>query len=86
MIPMKLTDATRSMTKPENWDPARGECLTLDIHDAKDETGAPIMVSAWQLEDGELKKLRDGAPLYLRIYGTQHPVVALFVGNPEDLG
>jgi hypothetical protein len=45
-----------------------------------------MMTSAWQFEEGELEKLTAGAPLYLRIYGNQHPVVALFAGNPEDLG
>ena len=84
MIPLKLTDATRSMTPPGEWDQSKGVCLTLDINDGQDHQGK-FMTSAWQLEDGELRKLRDGAPIFLRIYGTAHPVVCLYVGNPEDL-
>lgn len=86
MLPMALTDKTRSMKAPEDWDPARGECLTLDIHDAKDELGNPVMVSAWQFEPGELEKLAKGAPLFLRICGNVHPVVAIFAGEPADVG
>jgi hypothetical protein len=73
------------MTAPEDWDPARGECLTLDIHDGKDELGNPVMVSAWQFQPGELERLAKGAPLFLRICGTSHPVVALFAGEVEDV-
>lgn len=84
MRPMKLTDATRSMAAPADWDEAAGECETLDIHDADDGHGNPVMVSAWQLDPGELEKLAAGAPLYLRIYGTSHPVVSLFAGEPTQ--
>jgi hypothetical protein len=82
MIPVPLTDKTRSMTAPADWDESRGKCLTLDIHDGKDDTGAAVMVSAWTFEPGELEKLAAGAPLYLRIYGTNHPVVSLHAGDP----
>jgi hypothetical protein len=81
---MKLTDATRSMGKPADWDDSVGECQSLDIHDADDGNGNPVMISAWQLEEGELEKLAAGAPLYLRVYGTAHPVVALYPGEPTD--
>jgi hypothetical protein len=79
---MSLTDKTRSLTKPKDWEEAQGECLTLDIHDTDDGQGNPVMISAWQLEPGELEKLAGGAPLYLRIYGTSHPVVSLTIGEP----
>lgn len=82
MLPIPLTDKTRSMAKPADWDESKGECLTLDIHDAVDEQGSPFMLSAWTLQPGELEKLAAGAPLWLRIYGTGHPVVSLFVGDP----
>jgi hypothetical protein len=83
VIPRKLTDATRSMGKPSDWDDSLGECQSLDIHDTVDEKDNPIMISAWALEEGELEKLAAGAPLFLRIYGTGHPVVALYAGDPE---
>jgi hypothetical protein len=84
MKPRPLTDATRSMKAPADWDEASGTCETLDIHDADDGHGNPIMISAWQLEEGELEKLAAGAPLYLRIYGRGHPVVALYTGEPTE--
>ena len=86
MLPMQLTDKTRSMTAPANWDEEKlGECMSLDIHDGVDELGQNVMISAWQFEPGELEKLAQGAPLFLRIYGQNHPVVSIFAGEPTDV-
>lgn len=83
MIPLRLTDATRSMKEPANWDEKQhGKCMTLDIHDGEID-GHPVMVSAWELEPGELTRLAAGAPIYLRIWGVNHPVVSVFAGEPE---
>jgi hypothetical protein len=87
MLPMALTDATRQMKPPSDWQKeTQGECLTLDIHDHDDGNGNNMMISAWQLQEGELEKLAKGAPIFLRIYGTNHPVVSLFAGDPTDVG
>jgi hypothetical protein len=54
----------------------------LDVHDTTDDPGNPVMITAWTFEAGELERLAAGAPLYLKIYGTAHPVVSLFAGEP----
>jgi hypothetical protein len=72
------------MGAPSDWDSkTNGPCQTLDICDTMDEAGNPIMISAWRPDEAELARLAAGAPLYLRIYGTGHPVVALYAGEPE---
>ena len=81
MNPLPLSDKTRSMKPPGNWDEEQhGECGTLDIHDAV-EDGLPVMVSAWLPTPEEILAIMGGAPVYLKIHGTAHPVVALFAGD-----
>lgn len=81
MKPVTLSDETRRIGAPANWDEARlGPCLALSVHDRVRE-GIPEMVSAWLPDDEELVRLQQGAPLYLTIAGSTHPVVALAVGN-----
>lgn len=80
MNPQPLSDATRSLGKPDDWNEERdGPCETLDIFDNIDELGRNQMISAWKPTDDELKRLNDGHFAYLHIYGTRHPVVALHV-------
>lgn len=83
MRPMPLADATRQMVAPSDWDEKNGKCETLDIHDAEID-GSPVMISAWRLDEGELEKLAAGAPVYLRIWGTGHPVVSIYTGDPTE--
>lgn len=40
-----------------------------------------IMSSAWEPTPDELQRLNAGATIYLHIMGTQHPPVALEVGE-----
>jgi hypothetical protein len=69
-------NATRRLGAPILWNhETDGICHTLDIIDQDGE-----MISAWSPTDAELAKLNAGAPLFLRIMGTVHPVVAMSVG------
>lgn len=75
---------TRAIGAPANWDPEKdGACGVLSVHDRTDERGHPEMVSRWELEPGDLEKLQQGAPVYLSILGQVHPVVCVYVGDPE---
>lgn len=82
MLPVPLSDKTRTLGAPSNWDADNsGECLALDIAD-REHDGTMWMYSAWSLQPGEMERLAAGAPLFLRISGTTHPVVSLFVQEP----
>ena len=77
MDALPLADATRRLGAPQQWNhESDGICHTLEIRDADG-----WMVSAWRPTDAELTRLNDGAPVYLWIAGTVHPVVALFVAE-----
>lgn len=77
MNSMELTDATRRLGAPAEWDHEKdGICHTLDILDRDG-----WMISAWQPTAAELARLQEGKPIFLHIQGSVHPVVALSVGE-----
>ncbi len=78
MKPIRMTEATRSLGAPGDWNDKAGECQTLDIYDYEGHNGN-IMASAWMPDEEELHALRNGAILYLHIHGKAHPVVSLSV-------
>ena len=85
MTPTELANRTRRFVSPTNWDAyTRGECADLDIIDVKDGD-LPMMLSAWKPTMEEISQLLLGAPIWLHIVGTVHPVVGLSVGDPEDV-
>lgn len=74
---------TRAIGAPAGWDTEKdGVCGVLSVHDRANEHGKPEMVSAWELEEGDLAKLQAGAPIYLSVLGQVHPVVCVYVGEP----
>jgi hypothetical protein len=76
MKSIPLPNATRRFGAPEKWNhETDGICYSLDI---VDQNG--FMISGWLPTPGELAKLNAGAPLFLQISGTVHPVVSLAVG------
>ena len=81
MRPVKIEGENHSFGKPRDWDPAvHGECATLSVRLDQDERG-PHMTSKWELEPADLEALMKGGSIYLRIYGTAHPVVSVYVAG-----
>lgn len=77
MRPIQLTNATRRLGAPVNWDHSKdGICHTLDVCDL-----GGYMISAWVPSENELKRLNEGKPIFLEIQGTRHPVVSLKVSD-----
>lgn len=77
MDPIPLTDATRRMAAPKDWDHAKqGICHTLEILDRDG-----WMISAWRPTEAELKRINEGQPIFLHIHGHIHPVVGFTVGS-----
>ncbi len=84
MIPGKITNATRILGKPKDWDVALlGPCSALEIQDIEHE-GKNVMYSAWFPNEEELSTLLTGAPVVLGIVGMQHPVVSIQVGAVSE--
>lgn len=79
MNSVPLSDATRRLGAPKDWDHERdGICHTLEICDRDG-----WMISAWRPTAAELKRLNEGQPLFLMIQGTIHPVVSLVIGDDK---
>ncbi len=70
MIPMPLTNATRTLAKDQP------EFIELDIFD-EILNGVPHMSSLWIPSPEELEVLNAGGGVHLCILGTQHPPVYL---------
>lgn len=83
MRAVKTPGETRPIGAPRGWDREKhGECGVLSVADVRDErTGANMMISTHQVEGDDLGKLQAGAPVHLAVYGVEHPVICLYVGN-----
>ncbi|KAB0682021.1 hypothetical protein [Aureimonas leprariae] len=53
------------------------------INCAVDGPAVSAMVSAWQPMPEEIARIMSGEPIHLRVLGTAHPPVMLFVGSSE---
>lgn len=80
MIPGKITEATRELGKPLNWDDSIGECDSLAVADME-INGGKVMVSMWHPSEQEIEAIKAGIPVFLWVFGTNHPPVALTVGE-----
>jgi hypothetical protein len=76
--PCKLTDVTRSLGKPSDWNNSDSECETLDIHDLTTENGN-FMISVWELDDNDMDAITKTRRISLGIRGFEHPVISLGV-------
>jgi len=91
MINKVIEHFTRMLGKPANWsEEDHGKCGALAIRDIGLDYGGNgvminTMISAWEPEPHELKALNSGATVYLRLLGTSHPPVALWVGEPHQM-
>lgn len=77
----------RPTGEPANWDPERdGSCATISVLYGM-EGPYQVMTTAWQFDPAELGALASGH-MFLRIFGPQHPVIALWIqdANGEAVG
>ena len=75
MFPVKLTDESRNLKKPSNWnDDVNGPCSDLSICDIQ-LNDMNYMVSAWMPTEEDLQKINRGGPIYIGINGHSHPVI-----------
>lgn len=74
----RIHGATRVLGKPQGM--TDEECGSLAIRDMEAH-GAPVMLSAWHPTPAEVKRMAAGEAVYLWVYGTAHPPVALSVAG-----
>lgn len=79
----RILGATRNLGAPVDWDKDKnGPCVGLPIRDEPRTAGSNVMISAWHPTPEELRLIAAGAPIYLYVYGTEHPPVWVGVGMP----
>ena len=74
----KIDGYTRVFGKPNNWNEDSGECVDLYVKDIQ-FPDSNVMVTEWKPDPGELEQLNNGGSLFLWIYGTIHPPIAMTV-------
>jgi len=82
MIPARIEGCTRTLGAPVGWtQETSGPCRGLPIRDEVNGD-VPVMVSAWEPMPDELAAIAAGGKIMLRIVGTGHPPVMLWVESP----
>lgn len=84
MLIGRIQGCTRVLGKPAGWDESNPDtpCQGLPVIDLPAEHGGPAMVSAWFPTPDEVRRMAAGEPVYLSVFGTVHPPVAVWV--PEQ--
>lgn len=82
MIIAMIKGVTRVIGKSQGYLglPLRDEPIDCPVNGP----GTPSMVTAWEPTPDELERLNKGAPVHLRILGSQHPPVMLTVGEVPE--
>jgi hypothetical protein len=84
MLVDRVEGCTRVLGAPKGWTPeTSGDCHGLPIRDEMNGD-VPCMISAWEPTPAELAALNLGAKVMLRLVGTGHPPVALYVSDVPD--
>lgn len=75
---IKLTDQTREIGKPSNWnEEVHGTCISISVHDRHTSIGN-FMVTGWKPTCGELEVLNQDGHIWLEINGEIHPVIKIY--------
>ena len=80
MLPKLIEGATRTIGESQGYIglPLRDEVVDCAVNG----DATPCMVSAWQPSPEEIEAQRAGAPVLLRVLGTQHPPAMVYVETP----
>lgn len=86
MLSQRIEGATRHLGKSQGFTTLsiRDEAMLVEFNRDGEKITQEInqMVSAWEPTLEELSRLMNGAPIYLKLWGTQHPPVIIEVGEP----
>lgn len=80
MLPKQIEGATRTIGESQGYIglPLRDERIACAVNGE----ATPCMLTAWQPSPEEIEAQRAGAPVMLRVFGTQHPPVMVYVETP----
>jgi len=81
MKPTTIDGANMTLGAPKNWKPGDLPVADLAIRAEQMFEGVQMMSSAWSPDPDELERIEEGAPIILTVIGSNHPVVAVSVGQ-----
>lgn len=85
MIVNRIEGCTRELGKSQGFAalPVRDTKVLIASHDGR-TIEMDAMVSSWEPTVEELKKMINGAPILLWVYGTKHPPIRIEVGEEKE--
>lgn len=83
MEPIKHPIANRTIRPPKDWNPADGECASLEVYVQVLDGGGMLIQSAWKPSEEELAALNAGCAVCLGVFGTSIPPMYVGVFAPE---
>jgi hypothetical protein len=75
----RIQGATRVLGKSQGY---LGLPVRDQVMDCPPAGIVPTMTTAWEPTPDELEAIARGAPVYVRIFGTMHPPITVYVGEP----
>jgi hypothetical protein len=84
MHPVKFDNANTDLVKPEDMDD--DQCLSLPAEQGIDDQGFPYFLTAWQPNREDIEALKNGRPLFIKIFGNSHPPIGLFTVDENNEG
>jgi hypothetical protein len=91
----RIEGATRVLGKSQGYYglPVRDEARNLGdlphmlhtmINDSVTGPETPTMETCWFPNPDEIERIRQGAPIYVRLVGIAHPPIMVIIGNPPE--
>lgn len=84
MSPINFDGVNIDLIKPD--DMSDEACLSLPAERGTDDSGLPYFLTAWVPNYEDLKALKEGRPLYLKMIGYTFQPVCLFTVDENGEG
>jgi hypothetical protein len=81
MMIKRILGATRVLGKEQGYLPL--PVRDVIVVDSTNQTKVPAMETAWEPTPVELERLNRGGTITMRLFGSAHPPVLLFVEDPS---
>ena len=79
MKPVPFPQSNAVLKAPEGLK----DCQDLYVHKTQSE-GNPVIISCWELEEGDLEKIQKSGKVFFWAWGYNQPPVAISADNPFE--
>lgn len=84
MRPVHFEGVNTELIKPDSMEDE--QCLSLPTEMGIDDNGNTYFLSAWEPNHEDIIAMREGRPLFLKIFGSVHPPICMFTVDTEGEG